>query len=112
MKQQFRPGAKAPGLLRFRTTVPRSSHDRADESAVVIGSAGRYIAADDALDHVAGYTCFKDGTQRDYQRHSTQLTPGETFDRSGACGPWVVTADELPAPAVRHLRTLANGLEM
>jgi 2-keto-4-pentenoate hydratase/2-oxohepta-3-ene-1,7-dioic acid hydratase in catechol pathway len=82
------------------------------EMAVVIGRTGRYIKPADALTHVAGYTCFNDGTIRDYQRHTTQFTPGKTFDRSGACGPWVVTADEIPDPSALHLRTLVNGAEM
>lgn len=82
------------------------------ELAVVIGRAGRYIPRADALGHVAGYTCFNDGTLRDYQRHTSQFTPGKTFDRSGACGPWVVTSDEVPDPSTLHLRTLVNGIEM
>ena len=86
--------------------------DYEGEMAVVIGRRGRYIAAADALQHVAGYTCFNDGTLRDYQRHTSQFTPGKTFDRSGSSGPWVVTADELPDPSALHLRTLLNGNEM
>ena len=82
------------------------------ELAVVIGRRGRYIAASDALQYVAGYTCFNDGTIRDYQRHTTQFIPGKTFDRSGSCGPWVVTTDEIPDPSALHLRTLLNGEEM
>lgn len=93
---------------------PRVS-DRFDyegELAVVIGRTGRYISAGDALAHVAGYTCFNDGTLRDYQRHTAQFVPGKTFDRSGSCGPWVVTTDEIPDPSALHLRTLLNGEEM
>lgn len=82
------------------------------EMAVVIGRTARYVDAADALSHVAGYTCFNDGTIRDYQRHTSQFTPGKTFDRSGSCGPWVVTADEIPDPSALHLRTLVNGVEM
>jgi len=93
---------------------PRVS-DRFDyegELALVIGRTGRYISAGDALAHVAGYTCFNDGTLRDYQRHTAQFVPGKTFDRSGSCGPWVVTTDEIPDPSALHLRTLLNGEEM
>ncbi|MFZ9628404.1 MAG: fumarylacetoacetate hydrolase family protein [Ilumatobacteraceae bacterium] len=86
--------------------------DYEGELAVVIGRRGRYIAEADALDHVAGYTCFNDGTLRDYQRHTSQFTPGKTFDRSGSSGPWIVTTDEIPDPSVLHLRTVLNGAEM
>lgn len=82
------------------------------EMAVVIGRKGRYVDAFDALSHVAGYTCFNDGTIRDFQRHTSQFTPGKTFDRSGSCGPWVVTSDEIDDPSALHLRTLVNGVEM
>src|SRR5262249_28083567 len=37
------------------------------ELAVVIGRGGRHIRPERALDHVAGYTCFVDGSVRDYQ---------------------------------------------
>ncbi|MFZ9481658.1 MAG: fumarylacetoacetate hydrolase family protein [Ilumatobacteraceae bacterium] len=82
------------------------------EMALVIGRRGRYIPATDALSYVAGYTCFNDGTIRDYQRHTSQFVPGKTFDRSGSCGPWIVTTDEIPDPSALHLRTLLNGEEM
>ncbi len=67
------------------------------EFMIVIGKGGRHIRAEDALDHVFGYTVFNDGSVRDYQRKTTQWTPGKNFDRSGSIGPDVVTPDELPA---------------
>lgn len=71
------------------------SFDYEGELAVVIGATGRRVSEDDALALIAGYTLFNDGSMRDYQRHSTQFTPGKNFPRSGAIGPWVVTPDEL-----------------
>ena len=66
------------------------------ELAVVIGREGRHIPVESALEWVGGYSCFADNALRDYQRHTTQATPGKNFDRSGAFGPWIVTADEIP----------------
>ena len=66
------------------------------ELAVVIGRTATRVAAGRALDHVAGYACFNDGSVRDYQRKSTQWTMGKNFDRTGGFGPDLVTADELP----------------
>ncbi len=66
------------------------------ELAVVIGRPATRVAAGTALDHVAGYACFNDGTLRDYQRKSTQWTIGKNFDQTGGFGPELVTADELP----------------
>ncbi len=79
------------------------------ELAVVIGYSGRRIPAAGALAHVAGYSCFNDGSVRDYQYHTSQFTPGKNFDRSGAFGPWLVTADEVPDPQRLSLETRLNG---
>ena len=70
------------------------------EVAVVIGTAGRYIAKDKALGHVAGYSLFNDGSIRDYQFKSHQWMIGKNFDATASFGPDLVTADELPAGAV------------
>jgi acylpyruvate hydrolase len=68
------------------------------ELAVVIGKTATNVGAN-ALDYVAGYSCFNDGTVRDYQRKSTQWTMGKNFDQTGGFGPELVTPDELPAGA-------------
>lgn len=79
------------------------------ELAVVIGKSGRYVPAERAMEHVAGYSCFNDGTIRAYQRHTSQFMPGKCFWRSGAFGPWLVTSDEIPDPSALHLQTRLNG---
>ncbi len=68
------------------------------ELAIVIGRTATNVGAD-ALDYVAGYACFNDGSVRDYQRKSSQWTMGKNFDRTGGFGPELVTPDELPAGA-------------
>ena len=91
---------------------PRVSdqYDYEGELAVIIGRGGRYIPADKALSHVAGYSCFLDGTLRDYQKHS--FTAGKNFDSSGACGPWLVPAGEIADPQSLTLVTRVNGTVM
>ncbi|WP_339757319.1 fumarylacetoacetate hydrolase family protein [uncultured Hoeflea sp.] len=79
------------------------------ELAVIIGKPGRNITEDRAMDHVAGYSCFNDGSIRDYQRHTSQFWAGKNFDRSGSMGPWLVTADELGDPAAQSMVTRLNG---
>jgi 2-keto-4-pentenoate hydratase/2-oxohepta-3-ene-1,7-dioic acid hydratase in catechol pathway len=68
------------------------------ELAVVIGRAGRYIQAGDAMDHVGGYAAFNDFSIRDYQNFGSQWIPGKNFDGSGPLGPFVVTPDEAGDP--------------
>ncbi|MFM0341859.1 fumarylacetoacetate hydrolase family protein [Paraburkholderia fungorum] len=80
------------------------------EIAVVLGKGGRHITNDDALSHVAGYALFNDGSVREYQFKTPQWTVGKNFDGTGAFGPDLVTADELPAGAKGLLlETLLNG---
>jgi 2-keto-4-pentenoate hydratase/2-oxohepta-3-ene-1,7-dioic acid hydratase in catechol pathway len=93
---------------------PRLS-DRFDyegELAVVIGKPAWRVGTADALGLVAGYACFNDGSVRDFQRHTSQWTPGKNFRASGAFGPWVVTTDEIPDPTRLTLTTRLNGREM
>ena len=80
-----------------------SDYDYEAELAVVIGKGGRHISNADALDHVAGYSCFNDGSIRSYQFKSPQWTMGKNFDASGGFGPELVTPDELPK-SVDNLR--------
>jgi len=83
--------------------------DYEGELAVVIGRPVRGVAPAHALGAVAGYACLMDGTLRDFQRHTSQFTPGKNFDRSGAWGPWVVTADEVGEPVGLELTTTVDG---
>jgi 2-keto-4-pentenoate hydratase/2-oxohepta-3-ene-1,7-dioic acid hydratase in catechol pathway len=80
------------------------------ELAVVIGKAARHIKPEQALDHVAGYTCFVDGSVRDYQKFS--VTSGKNFPGSGPLGPWLVTTDEIPDPSRLTLTTRLNGTQV
>ncbi|MDP6691025.1 MAG: fumarylacetoacetate hydrolase family protein [Alphaproteobacteria bacterium] len=73
-----------------------SDYDYEAELAVVIGKAGRHVSKADAYDHVAGYSCFNDGSIRSYQFKAPQWTLGKNFDASGGFGPELVTPDELP----------------
>lgn len=116
-----RPKPKHPSLFpRFPETLvghgqalqmPKVSDefDYEAELAVVIGKGGRYIDEADALDHVAGYTCFNDGSVRDWQYHSSQVTSGKNFWQTGGLGPWLVTTDEIPDPSCLDIKLLLNG---
>ncbi|MNC19359.1 Ureidoglycolate lyase [compost metagenome] len=84
--------------------------DYEGEMAVILKSGGRHIPKDQALEHVAGYALFNEGSVRDYQFKSPQWTVGKNFDDTGAFGPDLVTADELPAGGKGLLlETRVNG---
>lgn len=84
-------------------------YDFEGELAVIIGKPARHVRAADALTYVAGYSCFMDGSVRDWQNHGSQFTPGKNFKSSGSFGPWLVTTDEIPNPATLNLETRLNG---
>jgi len=86
--------------------------DRLDfegEIALVIGKRGRRISKANALDYVAGFSCYNDGSVRDYQRHTTQFTPGKNFTGTGGFGPWLMTKDECGDLGAMELTTRLNG---
>ncbi|HLS98263.1 MAG: fumarylacetoacetate hydrolase family protein [Porticoccaceae bacterium] len=91
---------------------PRISHqlDYEGELTVVLAKGGRHIPVAEALDHVAGYSVFNDGSIRDYQIRTSQWTVGKTFDGTGAFGPTLVTPDEVPPGASGlKIETRLNG---
>jgi 2-keto-4-pentenoate hydratase/2-oxohepta-3-ene-1,7-dioic acid hydratase in catechol pathway len=97
------------GGAMIRPTVS-DNFDFEGELALVIGKAGRHIKAEHALDHVAGYTCFVDGSVRNYQKFS--VTSGKNFPGTGPLGPWLVTTGEIPDPSRLTLTTRLNDQQV
>lgn len=95
-------------IVRPRVSV---AFDYEGELAAIIGKGGRHIKREDALSHVAGYTCFNDGSVRDYQLKGS-LAIGKNFASTGSFGPWVVTVDDIPDPSELHLATRLNGRQV
>ncbi len=93
---------------------PPESHrlDYECEIAVIIGQGGRRISEADAWGHVAGYSCYNDGSIRDWQNHTTQWTAGKNYWRTGGFGPWMVTADEIKPGQLLTVSTRLNGVEL
>jgi len=93
---------------------PPESHrlDYEGEIAVVIGQGGRRISEASAWDHIAGYSCYNDGSIRDWQVATSQWTAGKNFWRTGGFGPWMVTSDEIRPNQKMTLVTRLNGQEM
>ena len=86
--------------------------DYEGEMAVIIGRAGRAISEADALKHVAGYACYNEGSVRNWQRHTSQFTPGKNFPGTGAFGPNLVTPQEVGDYRALPIQTRLNGLVM
>jgi 2-keto-4-pentenoate hydratase/2-oxohepta-3-ene-1,7-dioic acid hydratase in catechol pathway len=73
------------------------SLDYEAELVVIIGKRAKHLTVANALSCIAGYSCFNDGSVREFQRRTSQWDMGKNFDRTGGFGPWMVTADEVPA---------------
>ena len=86
--------------------------DYEGEMAVIIGRAGRAISEADALKHVAGYACYNEGSVRNWQRHTSQFTPGKNFPGTGAFGPYLVTPQEVGDYRALPIQTRLNGRVM
>lgn len=121
-RKEFNETSNAPTLfVRFadsqtghacRVLKPAQSSefDYEGELAVVIGKPGIKISQQDALSHVAGYSCYMDGSARDWQH--TWFTAGKNWRETGAFGPWLATADEVGNPQELGIRTYLNGLKV
>jgi 2-keto-4-pentenoate hydratase/2-oxohepta-3-ene-1,7-dioic acid hydratase in catechol pathway len=83
------------------------------EMVVVIGKRARHLTLENAYSCIAGFSCFNEGSVRDFQRKTTQWDMGKNFDHTGGFGPWMITADEVP-PGGKGLKiqTRLNGQTM
>ena len=103
----------ADSLTAHNAPLPRPKEtqrfDFEGELAVIIGKGGRNITQAQALDHIAGYACFNDGTARDWQRHTHQWIPGKNFPSTGPLGPYMATRQEIPDVNQLTLESRLNG---
>lgn len=96
-------------MLRPRESV---RFDFEAEIAVIIGKSGRRVSEAESWKLVAGYSCYNDGSVRDWQRHTVQWTAGKNFVKTGPFGPWMVSSDDIPPDAVMSLESRLNGQVM
>jgi 2-keto-4-pentenoate hydratase/2-oxohepta-3-ene-1,7-dioic acid hydratase in catechol pathway len=92
--------------------IASEQFDYEGELAVVICKRVRRIERSDALDVVAGYACYNEGTIRDWQSHTRQVAPGKNFPATAGFGPWLITKDDVPELSQLTLTTRINGLEV
>jgi 2-keto-4-pentenoate hydratase/2-oxohepta-3-ene-1,7-dioic acid hydratase in catechol pathway len=105
------PAALVAHKENFEMPTLSPEYDFEGELAVIIGKGGRNISATNAMHHVAGYTCFMDGSVRDYQFQRT-TDQGKNFYRSSSMGPALVTADEVGDLDPLSLTTIVSGETM
>jgi len=79
------------------------------ELAFVIGREARSVRAEDAFEHIAGYTVLNDVTARDLQASERQWARAKGLDTFAPCGPWLVTTDEIADPHALSIELRVNG---
>lgn len=121
-RKEFEENNNAPTLfIRFPDTfsahkenlIKPDSSDQFDyegELAVIIGQYASEVKKEDALDYIAGYSCFMDATVRDMQH--TWFTAGKNWRQTGGFGPWLVTSDEITDPQALPIETFLNGMRV
>ena len=106
------PGSLVGHLQPIVRPPESTQFDYEGEIAIIIGKPGRRITEDRAHDHIAGLTVLQEGSVRDWMRHGKfNVTQGKNFDRSGAVGPWMVTADEFDGYDRLTVTTRINGAQ-
>ena len=93
--------------------VKPNASDRFDfegELAIIIGKGGRNIPKETALNHIAGYSCYNDGSIRDWQRHTSQFTPGKNFPQTGAFGPFLTLKETIKNYKKLTIQTRLNDV--
>ncbi len=103
------PGSQVGHEQALIRPVLSEQFDFEGELAFVIGKRARHVTRAEALEYVAGYCCFMDGSVRDWQKHTPQFTAGKNFANSGSMGPYLTTCDDIPDPATLTLTTRVNG---
>ena len=88
---------------------PSGTSDYEGELGVVIGAGGMNIRAEDAFDHVYGYTVINDVTAREIQQDHVQFFLGKSAATFGPMGPVLATRDEIADISGTTLRTRVNG---
>lgn len=107
------PSSLAAHLAPLIRPTVSNKLDYEAELAFIVGKRARNMTRENALECVAGYSVFNDGSIRDYQRKTTQWTIGKNFDQTGGFGPCLVTPDELPPGAHGlQIQSRLNGAVM
>jgi acylpyruvate hydrolase len=93
---------------------PRGSRqlDWEVELGVVIGRPARYVAREQALDYVWGYTIINDASARDFQMLTSQWMAGKIFETAAPVGPYIADRTEVPDPHTLSLKTFVNGKQV
>ena len=92
--------------------IPKAS-DKLDfegEMALIMKDTGSHINEDNALDCIAGYSCYNDGSVRDWQRHTkSTFGMGKNFKKTGSFGPHMVMAEDIDDYKKLTIETFLNG---
>ena len=86
----------------------RTDHEA--ELAIIIKNRIKNIPASKAMEHILGFTCFNDISQRNLQKgDKSGWYRGKSLDTFGPIGPVIVTPDEIGDPQNLDIECRVNG---
>lgn len=103
------PDSQTAHLQYIQRPLTSTHLDFEGELAVIMGDAGTHVKEEDALKHIVGFSCYNDGTIRDWQQHTRQFGMGKNFQKTGGFGPHMVLAENVPDYKTLSLQTRLNG---
>ena len=92
--------------------IPKASDnlDFEGEMALIMKDSESHLSEDDALKYIAGYSCYNDGSVRDWQRHTkSTFGMGKNFKKTGSFGPHMVLAQDIDDYKQLTIKTYLNG---
>ena len=92
--------------------IPKASDnlDFEGEMALIMKDSESHLSEDDALKYIAGYSCYNDGSVRDWQRHTkSTFGMGKNFKKTGSFGPHMVLAQDIDDYKQLKIKTYLNG---
>jgi len=86
----------------------RTDHEA--ELAIIIKDQVKNLSADSAMDHILGFTCFNDISQRNLQKgDKAGWYRGKSLDTFGPIGPVIVTPEDIGDPQNLEIECRLNG---
>ena len=92
--------------------IPKASDnlDFEGEMALIMKDSESHLSEEDALKYIAGYSCYNDGSVRDWQRHTkSTFGMGKNFKKTGSFGPHMVLAQDIDDYKQLTIKTYLNG---
>lgn len=95
-------------VLAYNFPTCRTDHEA--ELAIIVKDRVKNLKADDAMEHILGFTCFNDVSQRNLQKNDKSgWYRGKSLDTFGPIGPIIVPPERIGDPQNLEIICRVNG---